>query len=76
MHDVRELGIDEVVERAVAAVGAGPVFLSVDIDVLDPAFAPGHRHPRAGRDDDRRAALGLPRARRAGSSWSAPTWSR
>ena len=51
MHDVRELGIDAVVERAAAAVGEGPVFLSVDIDVLDPAFAPGHRHSRARRDD-------------------------
>ena len=48
MHDVRELGIDEVVERAAAAVGEGPVFLSVDIDVLDPAFAPGTGTPEPG----------------------------
>ncbi len=48
MHDVRELGIDVVVERAVAAVGEGPVFLSVDIDVLDPAFAPGTGTPEPG----------------------------
>ena len=48
MHDVRELGIDEVVERAAARVGAGPVFLSVDIDVLDPAFAPGTGTPEPG----------------------------
>ena len=48
MHDVRELGIDEVVERAVAAVGAGPAYLSVDIDVLDPAFAPGTGTPEPG----------------------------
>jgi agmatinase len=40
-HDVRDLGIREVVGRAVAAVGAGPVYLTVDVDVLDPAFLPG-----------------------------------
>jgi agmatinase len=48
MHDVRELGIEEVVERAAAAVGKGPAFLSVDIDVLDPAFAPGTGTPEPG----------------------------
>jgi agmatinase len=48
MHDVRELGIDEVVERAAAAVGEGPAYLSVDIDVLDPAFAPGTGTPEPG----------------------------
>ena len=40
-HDVRELGIEEVVGRTIGIVGEGPVFLSIDIDVLDPAFAPG-----------------------------------
>jgi arginase family enzyme len=48
MHDVRELGIREVVARTVARVGAGPVFLSVDVDVLDPAFAPGTGTPEPG----------------------------
>lgn len=48
MHDVRDLGIREVVERTVARVGAGPVFLSVDVDVLDPAFAPGTGTPEPG----------------------------
>ena len=48
MHDVRELGIDGVVERAAAAVGEGPAYLSVDIDVLDPAFAPGTGTPEPG----------------------------
>jgi agmatinase len=40
-HDVRDLGIREVVARAVAAVGSGPVYLTVDVDVLDPAYLPG-----------------------------------
>ena len=48
MHDVRALGIREVAERALAAVGRGPAFLSVDIDVLDPAFAPGTGTPEPG----------------------------
>jgi agmatinase len=48
MHDVRDLGIDAVVERALAAVGDGPVFLSVDVDVLDPAYAPGTGTPEPG----------------------------
>ena len=48
MHDVRGLGIGEVVARAVAIVGDGPVFVSVDVDVLDPAFAPGTGTPEPG----------------------------
>jgi agmatinase len=41
-HDVRDLGIREVVRRAIEAVGAGgPVYLTVDVDVLDPAFLGG-----------------------------------
>ena len=40
-HDVRDLGIREVVRRAVEAVGPGPVYLTVDVDVLDPAFLGG-----------------------------------
>jgi agmatinase len=48
MHDVRELGIEQVVQRALAVVGAGPAFLSVDVDVLDPAYAPGTGTPEPG----------------------------
>ncbi len=48
MHDVRDLGIREVVERTVAAVADGPVFLTVDVDVLDPSFAPGTGTPEPG----------------------------
>jgi agmatinase len=48
MHDVRELGISEVVRRAVDVVGAGPTFLTIDVDVLDPAFAPGTGTPEPG----------------------------
>src|SRR3954468_18213573 len=48
MHDVRDLGIREVVARALRAVGDGPVYLTVDVDVLDPAFAPGTGTPEPG----------------------------
>ena len=48
MHDVRDLGIREVVERTVATVGGGPVFLTVDVDVLDPSVAPGTGTPEPG----------------------------
>jgi agmatinase len=48
MHDVRDLGIREVVKRAIEAVGPGPVYLTVDVDVLDPAFVPGTGTPEPG----------------------------
>ena len=48
MHDVRDRGIDAVVEQTIAVVGDGPVFLTVDVDVLDPAFAPGTGTPEPG----------------------------
>jgi len=48
MHDVRELGIREVIERTVGLVGAGPTYVTVDVDVLDPAFAPGTGTPEPG----------------------------
>src|SRR5262249_44024696 len=48
MHDIRARGLAVVIEEAIAAVGPGPAFLSVDIDVLDPAFAPGTGTPEPG----------------------------
>ncbi|HEY1354720.1 MAG TPA: agmatinase [Solirubrobacterales bacterium] len=48
MHEVREIGLEATVRRAVESVGEGPVFLSVDIDVLDPAYAPGTGTPEPG----------------------------
>ncbi len=48
MHDVRERGIRAIVDETVQRVGKGPVFLSVDVDVLDPAFAPGTGTPEPG----------------------------
>jgi agmatinase len=48
MHEIREKGVEAIAGRAIESVGEGPVFLSVDIDVLDPAFAPGTGTPEPG----------------------------
>ena len=48
MHDVRDRGIRAVMGDALERVGTGPVFVTVDIDVLDPAFAPGTGTPEPG----------------------------
>jgi agmatinase len=49
--------------RVRARVGVGPLFLSFDVDVLDPAFAPGTGTPEAGGLSTREA-LGFLRALR------------
>ncbi len=46
--EMDDLGARGVLERVKARVGERPVYLSVDIDVLDPAFAPGTGTPEAG----------------------------
>jgi agmatinase len=48
MHDVRREGIEPLVQRTLEIVGDGPAFLTVDVDVLDPAFAPGTGTPEPG----------------------------
>jgi agmatinase len=48
MHDVRDRGIRAVLEDALQTLGDGPTYVSVDIDVLDPAFAPGTGTPEPG----------------------------
>lgn len=47
-HDLDDLGWRGVVERIRARVGDRPTYVSVDIDVLDPSFAPGTGTPEAG----------------------------
>jgi agmatinase len=46
--DFDSRGIAEVLGQLRARVGDAPVYLSVDIDVLDPAFAPGTGTPEMG----------------------------
>ena len=47
-HDMDDLGWRGVVERIAQRVGDRPTYVSLDIDVLDPAFAPGTGTPEAG----------------------------
>jgi len=47
-HDVRRLGIEDVIAQTLAIAGKGVAFLSIDVDVLDPAFAPGTGTPEPG----------------------------
>ena len=46
--DVATRGVTEVVGHVLARVGDAPLYVSVDIDVLDPAHAPGTGTPEAG----------------------------
>ena len=50
MEEIDERGIDDVVSDVVAEIETRdvPVYLSVDVDVLDPAFAPGTGTPEPG----------------------------
>ena len=48
MEEVEEKGWRAAMTEALAFVGEGPVYVSFDIDSLDPAFAPGTGTPEAG----------------------------
>lgn len=50
MTEIAERGLDPVVDEAIAHVadGAGAVFMSIDIDVVDPGMAPGTGTPEPG----------------------------
>ncbi len=47
-HDLDDLGWRGAVEQIRKRVGDRPTYVSLDIDVLDPAFAPGTGTPEAG----------------------------
>jgi guanidinobutyrase / D-arginase len=46
--ELETIGVDGAVERIRSRVGDSPVYVSIDVDVLDPAFAPGTGTPEAG----------------------------
>ncbi|MCB1744404.1 MAG: arginase family protein, partial [Gammaproteobacteria bacterium] len=48
IEDVMREGIDAVVARARQVLGEGPVYVSVDVDGFDPAYAPGTGTPEVG----------------------------
>jgi len=47
-QELQRAGVEEVADRVRRRVGSAPVYLSVDIDVLDPAHAPGTGTPEIG----------------------------
>ena len=44
-REVRDRGIDHVLDRALVCLGKRPLYLSIDLDALDPAFAPAVGNP-------------------------------
>ena len=48
MEEFMSLGVDAIAARARAVVGDGPVYVSVDVDGFDPAYAPGTGTPEVG----------------------------
>jgi agmatinase len=47
-REMDRLGVDRVIEMVRERIGDAPVYVSIDIDVLDPGFAPGTGTPEAG----------------------------
>lgn len=47
-EDVQRMGVDAVIAKAREVAGSGPVYVTFDVDGLDPAFAPGTGTPEAG----------------------------
>jgi agmatinase len=46
--EFQDLGVGAAIEKMKARVGKRPMYISIDIDVLDPAHAPGTGTPEAG----------------------------
>jgi agmatinase len=46
--DVMRQGVDEVVDKLRDRIGKRPLYISIDVDVMDPAHAPGTGTPEAG----------------------------
>ena len=74
MREIEERGAEAVIAQAIDEALDGPdyVYLSLDIDVIDPGMAPGTGHPGAGRDADPRGPPGDPPDRRR--PWTWPGW--
>jgi agmatinase len=48
MEDFLSMGVAGVIKKAREVVGAQPIYISVDVDGFDPAYAPGTGTPEAG----------------------------
>lgn len=47
-REIDRIGTQGIIDKIWEVVGDGPVYLSIDIDVLDPAFAPATGTPETG----------------------------
>ncbi len=47
-EEVDRIGVEGVIARARSVIGDGPVYVSLDVDGIDPAFAPGTGTPEIG----------------------------
>lgn len=47
-EDVTRIGTDAIIETVKRVVGDGPTYISLDVDCLDPVFAPGTGTPEIG----------------------------
>jgi agmatinase len=47
-EDFQAMGVETVIGKAREVVGDGPVYVTVDVDGIDPAFAPGTGTPEVG----------------------------
>ncbi|KAL4890659.1 arginase family-domain-containing protein [Aspergillus ambiguus] len=47
-HEIDEIGVTGIIRRTVDVVGQNVVYLSIDIDVLDPSMAPATGTPESG----------------------------
>ncbi|MDF1750315.1 MAG: agmatinase [Alphaproteobacteria bacterium] len=54
-EDVAEMGPAAVIKKAREVVGDGPIYVTFDVDCLDPAFAPGTGTPEIGGVTSREA---------------------
>jgi guanidinopropionase len=48
IEELNKLGVEAAIAEARRVVGAGPTYISFDVDSLDPAFAPGTGTPEIG----------------------------
>jgi len=48
VEDVADMGVASVIEKARSVIGDGPIYVTFDIDGIDPGFAPGTGTPEVG----------------------------
>ncbi len=48
MEEFTKLGVDAVIQEALKVAGSGPIYLSFDVDGLDPVYTPGTGTPEIG----------------------------